>query len=526
MKKDTTLELIKRWGAAFLAGAVLTVSLPLYTVTAKPSENSEESFAEEDAEETKKTKNEKKTEKKTDENDESEDSENKKDSEKKPEESENKKDSEKKSEESEKTYEKPSLGTGETGILIDMKTGKTLFSHDADKKMYPASTTKIMTALVALEAVEKGEIALEGEVFVPRDAIDDLDPESSLMNLKPGEKLSLHNVLKGLLIQSGNDAAMAVAYAVCGNTEDFVGRMNQKAEELGLTGTHFMNPHGLHDENHYTTAADLSKTARAAMQYETFREIVEIAHIKIPPTNMSPQRYYINTNGLLSKMRYTEYYYKNSTGIKTGHTSEAGNCLVSSAKRGGMELIGVIMGGKEVKDSHNDSIKMLDYGFNNFVYLNPFSKGDILGEVKVKQGKGVRHAVLSAKSEGTVLVPKGVKSEQLEISTEIPPAAYAPLAEGQKVGEAAVKYNGEELGRFDLVTDAAVERHPLGFIMSAGEFIWGIKAVRVIVYLLGAGILIFALYMALSIRREIKRMSSKRRRRSGYRPPKGSRRRG
>lgn len=527
MRRDKIILQLRKWGAALVAGMVLTGSILPSIVLAEPAG---QSSADLDEKETSRTsaaavgEEETSSVKAADEADENK----KKGDGNKQTSSDEAEDAEKedvKATPKEKTYDKPTLGDGETGILIDMKTGKVLFSHEADKKVYPASTTKIMTALIALEAIEKGEIALEGEVLVSHEAVSGLDPDSSTMNLKEGERISLHHVLEGLLIPSGNDAAMATAYAVCGDVEAFVEKMNQKAAALGLTGTHFVNPHGLHDENHYTTAADLAKIARAAMEYETFREIVEIAHIKIPPTNVSPQRYYINTNGLLSTMRYLDYYYKNATGIKTGRTTEAGNCLVSSAKNDQVEVIGVLMGGKDVKDSHKDTIRMLDYGLHNFTYLRPLSKGEILGEVKVKQGKGVRHAVLSAEKDTTVLVPKDVKEEQLEITAEIPEAAYAPLNAGQAVGTAVIKYNGEELGRVSLVTDTAVARHPLGFIMGIGEFVWGLKAVRVIVYLLGAGILLFLIYLVVSIRREMKKMSKKRRRRDGYQPPGGSRHR-
>lgn len=499
MKTNSILIQIKQWSAAFLAGVVLASAAIPVGIQAEPTQSPDTS---ESAQVSENQTNEAET---TAENE---------DAVQEEAAAENTQESE-----SEETYNPPTLGEGETGILIDLKTGRELFSYEADKRMYPASTTKIMTALVALEAIDKGEIALEGEVFVSHEAVTGLDPDSSLMNLKEGERISLHHVLEGLLIASGNDAAMAVAYAVCGDVGAFVERMNQKAEELGLTGTHFVNPHGLHDENHYTTAADLAKIAREAMQYDVFREIVEIAHIKIPATNLSPERYFINTNGLLSTLRYGDYYYKYATGIKTGSTTEARNCLVSSAKNDQVEVIGVVMGGKEVSDSHKDTIKMLDYGLHNFSYLTPVSKGEILGEVRVKQGRGVRHLVLSAESETTVLVPKGVQEEQLEIATEIPDSAYAPLTAGQAIGAAVIRYNGEEIGRVNLVTDTAVARHPLGFLMGFGEFIWSIRLVRVLVYLLGAGVLIFLIYMVVSIRREMKKMAKKRRRRDGYQPP-------
>ncbi len=227
-----------------------------------------------------------------------------------------------------KKGEEPMLGVGETGVLIDQRSGRVLFEQDGDKQMYPASTTKIMTALLAVEAVERGELTMETQIEITKEMLADLDPDGSNMALKEGEILSLDSLLKGLMIPSGNDAACAIAQHLGGSRVAFVDMMNARAKELGAEDTHFANPHGLHDENHYSTAEDMAKIAHAAMKLEKFRNIADIAHIKIPPTNVTEkERYYINTNGLLSTMRYTNFFYKGSTGIKTGYTSDAGNCL-------------------------------------------------------------------------------------------------------------------------------------------------------------------------------------------------------
>lgn len=410
---------------------------------------------------------------------------------------------------------KPILGQGETGILIEAGTGTVLFDADSQKRMFPASTTKIMTALVAMEALEAGEAALTDQVEITAAMLDGLDPDSSNMELVEGEVISFEHLLQGLLIPSGNDAAMAIAFRIAGSPEAYVERMNAKAAALGLKDTHFVNPHGLHDEDHYTTAADMAVMARAAMGYETFRDIVDIAHIKMPPTNKrEKQRYYINTNGLLSTMRYTGYYYKGSTGIKTGRTTEAGNCLVSSAQKNGMELIGVVFGGKEVGDSHLDTIRMLNYGFDNFESIQAVSKGEILGEIRVKQGKAKDTVTLSAGGGVAVIVPKGTEKDALEIRMNVPDALYAPLTKGQEVATVSILHQGQELGTGLLCADVDIERSVFWPVLALGEWLWSMTVVRILVYLFLAAIAVFVFIMIAGLRKELKRARMQKRRRN------------
>ena len=220
-----------------------------------------------------------------------------------------------------------------SAILIDGETGTVLYSKKANKEMYPASTTKIISYLVISDAIDEGEIALDDMLVFTREMQDSLDPGGSHIELKAGEQMSTENLIRAMLIASGNDAATLLAQATAGSEKKFVERMNKKADELGLDHSHFTNAHGLTDENHYTTAADLAKAARFAMQDDMFREIVGSKTLTIAPTNKTEtERYYINTNNLISPLRYSKYYYSKATGIKTGYTDVAGSCLVASAK--------------------------------------------------------------------------------------------------------------------------------------------------------------------------------------------------
>lgn len=251
-----------------------------------------------------------------------------------------------------------------TAILIDAKDGTVLFESGADEKQYPASTTKIMTALVALDVCEELEVSLDSEVSIPAEA---QGVEGSSLYLKAGERVSLEELLHGLMLQSGNDAAVALAYAMGGNTDAFVALMNEKAAELGCTGTHFCNPNGLYDENHYTTARDLSTIARKAMENEDFRRIVaakkwsssqvrsqnDDAALR-PGQVASPARTFVNKNK-------TVFQYDGGSGVKIGFTKASGRTLVASAERGGNAVIAVVL---RAPDWFRDAYALMDYGFS------------------------------------------------------------------------------------------------------------------------------------------------------------------
>lgn len=427
---------------------------------------------------------------------------------------ETKKNEEKPSNPERKAGEKPLLGSGETGILIDAASGRVLFESESQKRMYPASTTKIMTALLAFEAIGRGELTLDTQVQVTAEMLKDSDPDGSNIALKEGEVMSMDNLLKGLMVASGNDAACAIAAQVGKSIPEFVDMMNSRAAELGCTDTHFVNPNGLHDDEHYTTAADMAKIARAAMSLEKFKKIADIAHLKIPPTNITEkERYYINTNGLLSTMRYTTYYYKYATGIKTGHTSKAGNCLVASATRDGIDLIGVIFGGAGVADSHKDNIEMFDWGFETYTYIRALQKGDMPCEVRVKLGKSTDSLTLSVAEAVNVIVPKGTAAEALEVRPNIPDSVSAPITAGTEIGSVSVFLNGEELGNGVLVASREVERSFFWPVMAAADALWSNTVTRTVIFIILIGAAAFILLFIRGLYVNLKRTKRRKRRR-------------
>ena len=244
----------------------------------------------------------------------------------------------------------------EAAVLIDAATGETLFAKNAEETMYPASTTKIMTLLLALL---NGD--LDRTVTVPSSA-GNIPGDSSRMPVAPGEHLPFRDLLYGLMIRSGNDAANAIATLSAGSVNDFVEQMNAKAQELGLSGTHYVNPHGYHDKEHYTTAADMAALTRYALQDAGFREVFTTHTYALSATDVRAARTLTSSYAIFDED--SQYYYPDAIGGKTGFTSAAGYCFVCAAERGGVELIAVVFkSGSTGADRWTDAARLFEYGF-------------------------------------------------------------------------------------------------------------------------------------------------------------------
>lgn len=310
-----------------------------------------------------------------------------------------------------------------SAILMDVDSGRVLYAQNENKKMLIASTTKIMTALVALE---NGE--LRGAVKVTAEAAN---TEGSSMYLKAGEKLTLETLLYGLMLSSGNDAAVAVAQGVAGSTDKFVKLMNQKAKELGMSGTSFANPNGLDDEKHYSTARDMAVLACAAMNNESFARIVSTRSVTVGGRTLT------NHNKLLS-------YVDGCIGLKTGYTKAAGRTLVSCARRNGQRLVAVTL-----QDGNDwaDHAALYDYGFSQYPAHRAMTIGETVGTLAVTGGVGIAIPVVAAESFSWPLA----QGEKLEVRFELPESVKAPVTAGTKVGHAVFTLSGKETGRVDLL---------------------------------------------------------------------------
>ncbi len=414
--------------------------------------------------------------------------------------------------------ENPPILTAVSAILIDGKTGNILYEKDSEREMYPASTTKIITYLVISDAIEEGEISLSDMLTYTREMQDKMDSDGSHIELKAGEKMSVENLIRAMLIASGNDAATLLATTVGGSEENFVKRMNKKADELGLIHSHFTNAHGLTDPDHFTTAKDLATAAKVAMEDDFFREIVGSKTLNIAPTNKTEnERYFINTNNLVSYLRYSNYYYSKATGIKTGYTDAAGSCLVASATQKDRDLICVVL---KSEQSHEEAKALLEYGFNNFKQVEIAKKGDILGETKVKQGAGVDHVRAVAKENIVITLPLDANADEIKSTIKYSSdEVYAPVKKGTALGTITYTYGKKIVGTSKIVAEKEVKRHIFGFLMTLGEKIWSLTIVKVIVYLLLTLIVLFILLVIYGFYLSIKRSKARKRRRKKYHPP-------
>ena len=247
-------------------------------------------------------------------------------------------------------------------VLYDANYGEVLYDKGAYDKAYPASTTKMMTALLVMEAIESGQLTADTVVTAGETRMQGIPSGASyvISNIKLGEQLSVEELLYCLLLPSAADAANVLAVAVDGTIEEFVAHMNRKAGELGCQGTHFTNTSGVHSEEHYSTAYDLALIMTAALEYDLFRTIIATPSHTVPATNLSEERYFFNTNGLISNLNYYGYTYDKCIGGKTGNTDEAGRCLVAAAEDGDTLLVSVILGSGPVEIPGETDLKQAD----------------------------------------------------------------------------------------------------------------------------------------------------------------------
>ena len=326
--------------------------------------------------------------------------------------------------------------TARSAIVMDTVTGQVLYERDIDTRRYPASTTKMMTLIVALEHGRLDDI-----VTVSKHAEG---VEGSTLWLVQGDKIPLGELLTGMMMHSGNDATVAVAEHIAGSVPAFVEMMNEKAAEIGAYNTHFVNPNGLPDENHYTTAFDLAKIAAYGYSLPHFEEIVSKQEV-IYDWVKDPAKKLRNENQML-------WLYRGANGVKTGYTDAAGRCLVSAARRDGMQLVAVVL------DSYymwNDSIALLDYGFQNARPKTLVKKGEVVAKVEVADGRQDEVELVAA--ESLVAVEKLGETGKVEKKLEIPEEVAAPIKKGDVVGKVVCYYDGKRQGAIYLLAAKDVE---------------------------------------------------------------------
>lgn len=333
-----------------------------------------------------------------------------------------------------------------SAILIDADTGQVLFAKNAEKRLPPASITKIMTLLIAMEQVEKGEISLDDNITISKFAES---MGGSQIFLKAGTRIPLRGLLESIAIASANDSSVAVAEAIAGTYGNFVNWMNQKAEKLGLENTHFENTTGLPTDygEHYSSAHDIAIMARELVKYPKILKWTSIWVDYLPLPDRDAML--VNTNKLINS-------YPDLDGLKTGHTKEAGFCLAATAKRNNLRLISVVLNADTEKEREEITARLLDYGFNAFEKNLIISKGDRIENIDVPNGK---KTVTSAEaSEDLYIITKKGSRDNVTTKIIIDEDLRAPINQGQVIGEEVIIQEEEIIDRVNLVAVEKIEK--------------------------------------------------------------------
>ena len=348
--------------------------------------------------------------------------------------------------------------SAEAAILIDSKSEKVLYSKNETSKMYPASTTKILTAILTLENCNLNDI-----VTVPYDAISSIPSGYSVAALQAGEQLPIEQLLELLLVHSANDAANVLAYHVSGSISEFANLMNKKVEELGLENTHFTNPSGAHDDNHYTTAHDLAIMMKYCMNNSDFRRLAGLKYCKIPATNKYDERVFNTTNELLTHTNSSNYYYKYAIAGKTGYTSQAKNCLVSVSNKDDLELICVVLSAglytNNLSAKFIDSKTLFNYGYDNYTIRKLREKDAVATQIEFnKATKETKYLDLLISDDITVLIPQSDLNTDFSPEIEVDDNLSLPISKGQVVGKIIYNIDGIEYSA-NLLAANSVEKN-------------------------------------------------------------------
>lgn len=360
----------------------------------------------------------------------------------------------------------PPVIEAKAALLMDPNTDEILFEQNIHERLYPASLTKVMTALLTFEAIDRGEITLDTVFTASEEVIARLPSDGSNAGIKAGESFTVDQLLHCILVVSANEACDILAEGLAGSVDAFVERMNKRAAELGCKDTHFANTNGLHDTEHYTSAWDLYLIGREARKNDTFMRICGSTYVELPATEQSKARKFYTTNYLISTARSDRYLYRGATGMKTGSTNAAGYCLMATATRDDRDLFSVVLGaeritledGSKETKSFSETVKLLNWGFDSFTRETILSPDELLAEVPVTLSQQQNAVKLHPAEEILCLVPKGVDPEK-DIHREIvfkQESVEAPVKRGQVLGQITLSMGDKVYGTVDLLADEDV----------------------------------------------------------------------
>ena len=336
-----------------------------------------------------------------------------------------------------------------SAILMEESTGNILYESNPDERLPIASVTKVMTMLLIMEAVDSGKISLDDMVTVSENA---MSYGGSTMFLETGEQLTVNDMLKGIAVASANDGCVAMAEHLAGSESAFVDMMNEKAKELGMENTHFMNTNGLDEDDHYSSARDVAIMSRELMKHETIFNYTSIWM----DTLRGGKFQLANTNKLIR-------FYDGANGLKTGSTSKALCCLSAAAKRNDMQLIAVVLGAPTSAERFASAKSLLDYGFANYAVNTQITAGDEVQKIAVEKGVDKEVGVVAGDRCST-LVKKG-QEDNITKEIKIDETITAPIEAGQKIGTMTISRDGEVIADIDLNASSAVEKKGIGLII-------------------------------------------------------------
>lgn len=392
-------------------------------------------------------------------------------------------------------------------ILVNLDSETVVYEKNPDMRLEPASCTKIMTFIIAYEQISD----LDGtNITVKPEVLKTLDGTgSSTAGLKAGETFTAMQMLYCMMLPSGNDASVVLAdYVSNGDMSKFIDLMNEKAAEIGCTDTHFANPHGLHDENHYTTARDLYLITKYAMTLPYFSEITSTVTYNLPPTSVNPKgRPIYTTNKMISINAEGGYYYQYAKGIKTGAHDEAGYCLVSTAVRNGYSYLCVALGSPAVDSNGRpitehgemiDSKKLYQWAFSELELKEIVSSTDTVTDVALDYAWDQDTLLLTAEKSFSTILPADVSVNSILVDFDLPERVEAPVKKGDVIGTATYTYANQELTTVNLVAAESVERsewlHSVAIVKNIVTSVWFIVIASIILVLLILYILLAVIY--------------------------------
>ncbi len=394
-------------------------------------------------------------------------------------------------------------------ILYEVNTDTILLEQGADIKLYPASLTKLLTAIVALEYGNPDDM-----VTVTSEAIDGLYEQGSASYLLNGEQIAFIDLMRYLLVGSGNDAANALAIHVSGSVENFCELMNNTAKEIGCKNSNFVNPHGLHSEEHYTTARDMLYITKRAMANETIAALVAETEVVLPITNKHDRtttKY--TTNHLISKKSTADYFYEGAIGVKTGTTTPAGLCLAAACVKGDYTYYSVVMGAEKIEGVDGrfaETIKLFNWGAANWSQQVMLSNSEPIAEVPVRLSSEQDAVVVRPSENITAMLPNAFEMADLKLTPTLVEEVTAPVAKGDVLGSLTVRYEDKSY-ELDLIAADDVERSTMLYVLDRITAFFTSTTFKIIVAAIVALIAIFVAYVILINRKRAKRRKNRRR---------------